>query len=231
MLNYESMSAETGEKPSDLRTIYANRFDGADEYRNRVWQTLVTHFFGVYVPADGTVLDLGCGYGQFINNVSCRRKFGMDLNPASREKLAGDVTFLEQDCSAKWAVDDDSLDLVFTSNFFEHLPSKADLNRTVKEALRCLKPGGRIIALAPNIRYVGGAYWDFYDHYLPLTERSLQACLETAGFKTERIVGRFLPYTMVNTPQYPMFLLAAYLHMPLAWRFFGHQFLVIARKP
>ena len=35
------------------------------------------------VPMGATVLDLACGYGEFINTVRCRQKFGMDLNPDS----------------------------------------------------------------------------------------------------------------------------------------------------
>jgi SAM-dependent methyltransferase len=69
------------------------------------------------------VLDLGCGYGEFINNVPAQRKFAMDLNPESRKHLGRDIEFFEQDCSAPWPLADDSLETVFTSNFFEHLPS------------------------------------------------------------------------------------------------------------
>src|SRR5487761_1897732 len=160
------------DRQTELEVIYGNRFEGTEEYRNRVWQTLIQNWFQRYIPADATVLDLGCGYGQFINNVRCARKYAMDLNPVSRTKLNPDVEFLEQDCATTWKVPDNTLDIVFSSNFFEHLLSKADLARTTSEALRCLRPGGRIIAMGPNIRFVGGAYWDFFDHHLALTELS-----------------------------------------------------------
>ncbi len=55
--------------------------------------------------------------------------------------------------------------------------------------------------------------------------------LETRGFKMELCVAKFLPYTMVNRPQYPVIFLRAYLKLRLAWALFGKQFLVIARKP
>ena len=57
-----------------------------------------------------------------------------------------DVRFLQQDCSTRWPCDDQSLDVVFTSNFFEHLPSKDALKLTLEEAFRCLKPGGKLLA-------------------------------------------------------------------------------------
>jgi hypothetical protein len=84
--------------------------------------------------------------------------------------------------------------------------------------------------MGPNIKYVGGAYWDFYDHHLALTELSLKEAFEAAGLQPESVWERFLPYTMVNAPAYPLTLLRLYLAMPFAWKALGKQFLVIARK-
>jgi hypothetical protein len=119
---------------------------------------------------------------------------------------------------------------VFTSNFFEHLLSKSDLTKTIAQAVRCLKVGGQLIAMGPNIKCVGGAYWDFYDHHLALTELSLKEAFEAAGLQIESVRERFLPYTMVNAPAYPPTLLRIYLALPFIWRILGKQFLVIARK-
>jgi SAM-dependent methyltransferase len=214
----------------ELQTIYARRFQGNLNYRRRVWRVLVEQVFQKHIAPGAVVLDLGCGYGEFINAVSAGVKYGMDLNPAAAEHLAPEVRLLRQDCSVAWELPENSLDVVFTSNFFEHLPDKATLGRTLQQARRCLKPGGKLIALGPNIKYVPGAYWDFWDHYLPLTEASLSEGLETNGFAVEVCFPRFLPYTMVNRRAYPDFVLATYLKMRWAWRFFGKQFLVVARK-
>lgn len=46
--------------------------------------------------------------------------------------------------------------------FFEHLPDKAHLLRTLGQIRRCLKPGGCLIAMGPNIKYLPGRYWDFF---------------------------------------------------------------------
>ena len=35
-----------------------------------------------------------------------------------------------------------------------------------------------MIALGPNIKYLPGSYWDFWDHFLCLTEMSLGEALE-----------------------------------------------------
>jgi SAM-dependent methyltransferase len=211
--------------------IYHRRFARTMAYRNRVWTVLTREFFTRWVAPDAKVLDLGCGYGEFINNIRAGEKLAMDLNPDSHQHLGRDVRFLQQDCSQPWPLPGDSLDVVFTSNFFEHLPDKEKLNATLGEILRCLKPGGRLIAVGPNIKFLHGMYWDFYDHHIYLTETSLGEALEIEGFEIEHIVPKFLPFTMVKAPQYPMLFVRLYIALPLVWRILGKQFLVIARKP
>ena len=55
--------------------------------------------------------------------------------------------------------------MVFTSNL-QHLPDKATLELLLDQALLAMKPGGRLLILGPNLRYLPGQYWDFYDHHL-----------------------------------------------------------------
>jgi hypothetical protein len=51
------------------------------------------------------------------------------------------------------------------------------------------------------------------------------------NFDVTQTIGRFLPYTMVNAPTYPDWVIALYLRLSFVWPFFGKQFLVIAKKP
>jgi SAM-dependent methyltransferase len=216
--------------PSDLEQIYKSRFAGKSVYRRRVWQVLVAYFTR-WIPQNATVLDLGCGYCEFINHVQAGLKYGMDLNPGVLSHADPGVNILQQDCSEPWTISPGSLDVVFTSNFFEHLPTKSHLERTLIQAHRFLKNGGCLIALGPNIKYVPGRYWDFFDHYLPLTELALAEVLKKCGFSIEVCADRFLPYTMSDGREYPIWTLQMYLAFPPLWRLFGKQFLVVARKP
>ena len=90
------MSANSAE---DLRRIYEARFARSVAYRQRVWRVLLPAFFQQFVQPNDTVLDLGCGYGEFINHVRCGVKLAMDLNPDAPRHLGSEVRFLEQDCS------------------------------------------------------------------------------------------------------------------------------------
>jgi SAM-dependent methyltransferase len=215
----------------ELEREYAMRFAPTAQFRSGVWRLLIREFFFRWIPENSIVLDLGCGWGEFINQVPAQRKYGMDLNPASASKLGKDVTLLSQDCSARWNLEDAYLDVVFTSNFFEHLPTKESLKHTLGEAFRCLKPNGRLICLGPNIKYLPGRYWDFWDHYLPLTELSLKEGLQLAGFKIDFLAAKFLPYSMSQGFTPPLPFLRLYLKFPFLWRIVGKQFCVVARKP
>jgi hypothetical protein len=96
--------------------------------------------------------------------------------------------------------------------------------------MRCLKPGGRIICLGPNIKYVGNDYWDFYDHYLELSHLSLAEGLKLADFNIISVIPRFLPYTMADGKRPPLLMVQLYLRLPLFWPLIGKQFLVTAEK-
>jgi SAM-dependent methyltransferase len=214
-----------------LETIYGNRFASTQVYRNKVWQVLIPCFFQPYIPSkNARVFDLGCGYGEFINNVQADQKMALDLNPATGKRLLPGIQWIQKKSTDDWGVEAGTLDIVFTSNFFEHLPQKQDLVDTMNRIHGALKPGGLLIAMGPNINCVQGAYWDFWDHHLALTEKSLSELLETRSFHILRSEKSFLPYTMVGGIRYPLIFVRIYLMFPLLWKIFGKQFLVIASK-
>lgn len=215
----------------ELEKEYALRFGDHAPYREAVWEILVHDYFQPLIGESRVILDLGSGWGEFINRIRASKRYAMDLNPEGARRIVPGITFLQQDCSERWNLEDGSLDVVFTSNFFEHLPTKEHLARTLAEARRCLKPGGRLICLGPNMRYVGSAYWDFFDHHLALSHLSLTEALRMSDFEVGEVIPRFLPYTMADGRRPPLALVRLYLKLPWIWRWFGHQFLIVAVKP
>jgi SAM-dependent methyltransferase len=214
----------------NLTQIYEKRFYGYENYRNRVWKILINKFFYKWIRSTDQILDLGCGYGEFINHANCEVRHAMDLNPKSKSLLDKEIIFHQQDCSESWKIDQNSLDLVFTSNFFEHLPNKESLDRTMGEIKKALKPGGRLIAMGPNISVLKGLYWDFWDHHVALSDQSLCELLEIHDFNIEHSESKFLPYNMVRAKERPLFFVSLYLRFPFLWKLFGKQFLIIAKK-
>jgi hypothetical protein len=105
------------------------------------------------------------------------------------------------------------------------------MDEVLCEVWRTLKPGGLYITMQPNLRFEPGRYWDYYDHILPLTHLSCREAFIKAGFEVTKVVDRFIPFsTDSKLPQHPL-LVKMYLRLPLLWRFFGGQFVIVARKP
>jgi len=217
-------------KSEMLKREYRLRFAHIKEYHNAVWKILCSEYFSRYIPDNSRVLDLGAGWGEFINNIKAAEKYALDLNPETKERLSTGVVFLNQDSSCPWQIEPGSLDVVFSSNFLEHLPSKDRLECTILEANRRLRDDGLIICLGPNIKYIPSAYWDFWDHCIPLSDRSVSELLKMNGFHIDLCIPRFLPYSMSTGRTPSLFLVKLYLRLPWLWPLMGKQFLIIGRK-
>ncbi len=219
--------------PERVDAIYAQRFPERDvtraAWRRNLWKVLVDGFFVRWIPADAVVLDYGCGAGEFINAVEARRRIGVDSRDFARETLDEGVEFSTPVGIHIPEVEDGSVDVVFCSNLLEHLPDRETVTALLIEFRRVLRPDGRLLILGPNLRYTGGAYWDFFDHVLPFTHLTMAEALATGALEVETLIPRFLPYTTVGARVTSLTLVRWYLRLPLAWRFFGAQFFVVAK--
>jgi SAM-dependent methyltransferase len=215
----------------NISELYRVRFSEAQLPRkNAIWKVLCTRYFQNLIDPSSTVVDVACGYGEFLNNIVARKKIAVDLNPDAPKFLDSTVEFYHCQATELGRVVTGVADAVFTSNFLEHLPDKDVLDEFLDQVLIALKPGGRYIILGPNLRYLPGKYWDFYDHHLGLTHLSLSEALQVKGFIIETCIDRFLPFTTQGALATHPWLVRIYLMFPLMWRFLGEQFLIVARK-
>lgn len=219
------------ETREELESLYRHRFPEEElASKHAIWQILCRQFFSRYVNSTDTVVDIGAGYCEFINNIDASRKIAVDLNPEVSRFAKPNVEVVNESCTAIAKLPAETADVVFMSNFLEHLPTKQMVLDTFREAHRILKQTGRIIVLQPNIRFLYAEYWDFFDHHTALSDRSLVEGLQLAGFVPDVVIPRFLPYTTKSRlPQAP-WLVGLYLRFPPAWKLLGKQTLVVARK-
>ncbi len=215
----------------NLQKIYQTRFQELElPLKNQIWKVLCTDFFNRFVKPTDKVVDLGAGYCEFINNIECHTKIAIDLNADVKKFAHPNVQVIHESCLAIRSLADDSVDIVFMSNFLEHLLTKQQVFDTLQECKRILKPGGKMLILQPNIRFLANNYWDFFDHHTPLSDRSLVEVLETLEMHIVKCYPKFLPYTTKSRlPKGPLFV-KLYLHLPLAWHIFGKQAFIVAEK-
>jgi SAM-dependent methyltransferase len=210
-----------------LDKVYAQRFDDEDaERKNELWRA-ICGYLQRYVPRDGAVLDLACDRGDFIRNIDARERWACDMRDVARY-LPEPISFVQTDGLAiAETLPAGHFDLVFMSNYLEHLGSGEQVVEQLRVVARVLKPGGRVMVLQPNIRLTGQAYWDFIDHKVALTEKSLVEAAELAGFGTDALTTRFLPYTTKGRLPVSSALARIYLRLPPLWLVFGKQTLYV----
>lgn len=214
-----------------LKQLYENRFDASQRRaKNLLWHVLIEDFLQRYIPRDAVVLDIGGGYCEFINQVKAREKHLIDLNPdaqhfAHPEVKVSHINILSPEAESR--VPKNYFDIIFVSNFFEHLHNKEELIQVLLFCRQVLKPGGRLLIIQPNFKYSVKEYYDFIDHHLPITHLSLQEVLQAVGFSIHQLIPRFLPFSTKGRPASPT-LLKIYLRLPIAWHFLGGQMFVVA---
>jgi len=211
--------------------VYSHRFSDAEAIEKHALWTVLGRYLQRYVPEGSVVLDLACDRGYFIEHVTAREKWATDLRDMSSH-LSDDVTFVQSDgLGLTDVLRLASFDVAFMSNYLEHLPSGDAVIAQLQVVAELLRPGGVAIVLQPNIRLLGGAYWDFIDHKVALTEASLVEAAELAGLEVVEVVKRFLPYTTKGRLPMSPFLVRSYLAFKPAWLLLGKQTLFIARRP
>jgi MPBQ/MSBQ methyltransferase len=150
--------------------------------------------------AGGTLLDIGSGYGAFV--LSCRRHgldaVGVELAPfeidISRRRLvraepATDPTVVFREGNAsRLPFPDNAFAIVTLLNVLEHVP---DYRSVLAEAVRVLRPGGRLFVVCPNYAALRKEA-HYHVPWLPffprhLASRYLRALGRNPGFFEEHI--------------------------------------------
>lgn len=197
-----------------------------DHRRGAVWRALWHYVFRHRIAADACVLDLGAGYGDFINSVTARRRIAVDTWPGLADHVAAGVETHVTPVTDLAAIATGSVDFAFASNLFEHLPQDAFVT-ALGEIARTLAARGTLTILQPNYRYAFREYFDDYTHVAVYSHISLADLLAAHGWDVVEVRPRFLPLTVKSRLPVWAPLIGAYLRSP--FKPMGKQMLVVAR--
>jgi len=118
-------------------TIFPNKLEYGDKDERFI-------FIKNNVRETDSVLDVGCGKGRYINNLNCNR-FACDIADASKYVNA---KFQIGSC-LRLPHDNNVFDVVFASEVLEH---SIFVDNAIKECLRVLKPGGKLLIIDKDDR-------------------------------------------------------------------------------
>ncbi|OIO33032.1 MAG: hypothetical protein COX96_06730 [Candidatus Omnitrophica bacterium CG_4_10_14_0_2_um_filter_44_9] len=138
----------------------------------------------------GTLLDIGCGYGFFLEKARQKgwRVFGIEPCDHAREYAKSKSLDIEEGNLFDRKYLDETFDVVTLFYVLEHLPEPL---RYLKEVYRILKPGGLLLARVPHttpivkiLRLFGirNRLYDVPSHLSDFSPRTLARALEKTGF-------------------------------------------------
>jgi len=140
---------------------------------------MILKFVGL--NADDVVLEIGAGVGRVGATIAplCKEWIGVDVSSNMVKHIAkrlaglGNVRAVESNGYDLSGIADRSVDLVYSTVVFMHL-DEWDRYSYIKEGLRVLRPGGRM--LVDNVDLTSDNGWKFFEDHckVPPAERPVQ---------------------------------------------------------
>ena len=96
-----------------------------------------------YISKDDVVLDFGCGGGYLLKNLDCKKRYGVEINPAAAATAKKNGVEIFDNVEA---IPNDSIDVIISNNALEHTLRPLDELKGLKKKL---KVGGKIIFVVP----------------------------------------------------------------------------------
>jgi SAM-dependent methyltransferase len=208
-----------------IATYHDVRFT-SDPRRKVLGRALWRHYFNRQITPDDCVLDMGCGYGAFINEVVARRRIALDCWPEFVNYLHPGVEAVVGSAAEVGSLVKGHVDFALASNLFEHL-TQSELMRSLEGLRGLLYPRGTLTVIQPNFAYAFREYFDDYTHVSIYTHVGLSDLISANGFKVIEVRPRFLPFSIKSWLPVSETLIRAYLALPI--KPLGKQMLIRAR--
>jgi len=121
-----------------------------------------------YAPLAGRrILDTGCGLGMYVRAFRqfSDKVYGIDVDPDKIAKASCELPNLQVAPAEQLPFEDGFFDVVLSHEVWEHV---SDDRAAAREAVRVLKPGGRLVVFVPNRLWLfetHGVYWRGVYHF------------------------------------------------------------------
>lgn len=146
-----------------------------------------SHKFSHLIRPTDVVLDFGCGGGFLLRSLECRRRIGVEINPAAR-------SFAVQhgvECHATTEdVPDQVADVIVSDHALEHVPFPIG---ALRELVKKIRPGGLLAICVPHNNYWEDRHFNPDDqnyHLHAWTCQTLGNTLREAGYDIVSIANR-----------------------------------------
>jgi len=146
-----------------------------------------------YVPLEGRrILDAGCGVGTYVRQFRhfSGTVYGIEIEPGRAHEAARDLPAIVCGSVETLPFPDNTFDVVFSHEVLEHLGND---RRAVAEAVRVLRPGGRIVVFVPN------RWWLFETHGIYWRGRYHFGNIPLVGYLPDFLRDRVAPHVRAYT--------------------------------
>lgn len=131
------------------------------------------------VPRD--ILDVACGNAVLLKRLRAlgHRVVGIDASPVRVLLNRAEISSLYFGFCENMPIGDETVDIAIATETLEHV---ANLQRTLAELFRVLRPGGRVYAQVPD-----GTFADGVNHFRHFSAETLRYVFEQSGFSVEML--------------------------------------------
>jgi SAM-dependent methyltransferase len=146
-----------------------------------------------YAPLEGArILDIGCGLGVYVRKFRefSDRVYGIDIDARRLREGAATTPGLMLAVSEDLPFRDGAFDVIVLNEVIEHVRDDA---ATMREAMRLLAPGGRVVVYAPNRLY------PFETHGVYVGKRYVFGNIPFVNWLPDALRRRLVPHARAYT--------------------------------